>query len=81
MALYVYKEDEIEISETEGTVTYEYLTPDMGRYFITQFYPCAEGDQKCLAKLEPHESKSFDFTDCDSERKDEFFQYWLTRLG
>ena len=69
MAMFAYVQNK---DRDLDTVSYDPLTPEIGRYTIKQAYPCPEDDAACRTGTNPHLEREFIFSDCDAVRIDDY---------
>ena len=58
---------------------YQPLTPDIGAYWITQYYPCDDDDEECKESSAGRNSRRFEFKDCSDEKRAELNAFWNER--
>ena len=72
----------VDVRDEDGTWIssyYETLTPQIGAYWITQYYPCDEEDEECKASSAGRNSRKFEFKDCPNETRADLNAYWNER--
>lgn len=58
---------------------YEHLRPEIGAYWVTQYYPCDESDEECKKSSAGRNDRKFEFKNCTEEKRAELNQYWNER--
>ena len=58
---------------------YEPLRPEIGAYWITQYYPCDEGDDECKSSAKGRNERRFEFKDCPEQQRADLNAYWNER--
>ena len=66
-------------NDTYLGIEFEYLTPEIGSYYLSQYFPCDADDTACLDSKDGFQTRWIKFHNCSIEVSDELHAHYKSR--